>query len=237
MTAQNTKRKLQLPFDGVKIDKQFDILKVLVEWYNKHKKGVKYKDIAGIHASKTNVSSTLSYYSAIGWLKEVAKGQYVPSDDLVQFFEGIDKITPSINLTKNIENTPIGEKIFFFISQKGKVTEDDIIKYIGSEFKLKEKDKNRILKILDILIKLNALKKTDKFLELDVTYKIKKTKKATDQTSNKNIKEFEVAEFVNIKDMPILISILINPETDKEKVRSCIRIILDEIRRWKNEQT
>ena len=235
MINQNLKKKIKLPYDKVKIDTQFKILKSLVDWYNKNKKGVKYKDIAGIHASKTNVSGTLSYYSAIGWLKEIAKGQYIPSDDLVQFFEGIDKITPSINLTENIKNTPVGEKIFFFISQKGKVTEDDTIKYVGSEFKLKEKDKSKISKILDILIKLNALKKTDKFLELDVTYKIKKTKKATDQTSNKNIKEFEVAEFVNIKDMPILISILINPETDKEKVRSCIRVILDEIRRWKNE--
>lgn len=235
MINQNLKKKIKLPYDKVKIDTQFKILKSLVDWYNKNKKGVKYKDIAGIHASKTNVSGTLSYYSAIGWLKEIAKGQYIPSDDLVQFFEGIDKITPLINLTENIKNTPVGEKIFFFISQKGKVTEDDIIKYVGSEFKLKEKDKSKISKILDILIKLNALKKTDKFLELDVTYKIKKTKKATDQTSNKNIKEFEVAEFVNIKDMPILISILINPETDKEKVRSCIRVILDEIRRWKNE--
>ena len=235
MINQNLKKKVKLPYDMVKIDTQFKVLKSLVDWYNKNKKGVKYKDIAGIHASKTNVSGTLSYYSTIGWLKEIAKGQYIPSDELVQFFEGIDKITPSINLTENIRNTPVGEKIFFFISQKGKVTENDIIKYVGSEFKLKEKDKGKISKILNILIRLNALKKTDKFLEFDVAYKIKETKKATDQTSNKNSKEFEVAEFVNIKDIPILISILITPETDKEKVRSCIRVILDEIKRWENE--
>lgn len=228
MTTQGTtNQRPRLPFRGFKVIKQFKILKTLVEWYRKNKKPVMYKDIAGIHGSKTNVSSTLSYYASIDWLIEKTSGAYIPSDDLVQYFEGIDKVTPSLTLVKNIQNTMIGKKLFFFITQKGKATKEEIVEYLGSEFKLKEKDGRRIIKLLEILILLNALKSADKFLEVNKSFEESTLKQVIlDDVIPEDV---EVSKEIKLHKIPVFISILINPDTDEEKVRSCIRIVLEEI--------
>jgi len=224
--------KLPLPFHLLKVDGQISILKSLTDWYGKNKKPVTYRDIGGVHASKTNVSSTLQFFQKIGWLKPGKRGQYLPSEGLVQYFEGFDQELAAKKLAEKILQTTIGQRLSFFLSQKGKVAEDELINYLGSEFSLIKADKNRILRLIELLMKLGALIKHDNEIQLG-DEGIKKISPIKEKPATEQLQPPEAEAKVQPN---LFFGVLIDANTPEEKIRKVIRIALNEINKVRRNE-
>ena len=225
------KGKFVLPVAKLKAEAQLSVLKSLVDWYDKNKKPVTYKDIGGVHASKVNVSITLGYFSDVGWLRWEGRGKYVPSEELVQYFMGFDKETGAQKLAGKILASPVGERLGFFLGQKGKASEGDTINDIGSHFLFREKDRLRIQRIIDLLVGLGTLEKTEEgisFKEGQKKPSVQPHDKGEQQKGEKVIKGLEVLK--TKKGQPsVVLGILIDANTPEEKIRRAVRIVMEEI--------
>jgi len=72
-----------LPGLNLNMDKQIDVLKAFVVYYDKNQKGTSYKEIALIiKSSPTNVSESLKFWKSIGILKSDDR-TYRPSQELI----------------------------------------------------------------------------------------------------------------------------------------------------------
>ncbi|MFW6159912.1 MAG: hypothetical protein ACOC57_02070 [Acidobacteriota bacterium] len=232
----NTKKneedgKLALPVDKLKTQAQLSVLRSLVDWYEKNKKPVTYKDIGGVHASKENVSATLGYFSNVGWLRREGRGKYVPSEELVQYFMGFDKESGAQKLASKVLSSPLGQRLHFFLEQRGKASEEDTISDIGSHFDLKQKDRLRIQRIIDLLVEFGTLEKTEE----GISFK-KGQKKPPVQPQNRGEQGMgeRVTEEIDIlkrgkSRTSLVLGILINADTPEEKIRRAVRIVMEEI--------
>lgn len=234
--SKNLGEGVYLPFK-LAIKKQINILKSLVDKYEKEHRSISYKDIGDIHASKTNVSSSLSFYANISWLiKSGAK--YTPSENLICYFKGLDKEKSRKELSQLLlQNCGVIEGIKFFIKQKSKSNRESIIKYLGTRFGLLEKDRKSLNKLLDLLIFLEILEIDDNgnlFL-----------KEAEEDTAPTAIPQERQKEKVEFKKLPIFatqekvnvcIGIMLTPEMTEEQMRKSIRIVLEEIRELRSRK-
>lgn len=234
MNQRKQDEVVKLPTNELIIEKQFSILEALVKLYRRNKRPISSKDLKGIHSDQTRVGMTLPFYSTINWLEEPTRYEYIPTDDLIQFFVGPDKKSAINNLAQKIEISTIGEKMFFYLSQrKTSVTKEDIINYLGAQFKLIESDKPKIERFIEILLRLGTLKISDDlvFLDLDMKNEVisESKEKPNDPIIENDVEKSEKIGEIDISKFNITLSILINPETDEEKIRRTIRIILEEL--------
>ena len=233
--SENSKDSIYLPYGRLDINKQLDILKTLHSKYNKNHQEISYKDIGGINASNTTVSGTLSFYADIQWLIK-NKNKYVPSGMLIHYFSGIDKEKARDGLLKLLlDNCKVAAEMEFFIKQQDRSNKDKIIKYIGSKFNFLEKNKNSIIKLLDLLVLLDIFKKDE-----EDNFFIGESKKVAVPISISN--EKEEAEFLSMTTHPayervnICIGIILTPEINEEQMRRSIKIILEEIEKTRDKE-
>ncbi len=226
------KGKLALPFAKLKAEAQLSVLKSLVDWYDKNKKPVTYKDIGGVHASKVNVSVTIGYFSDVGWLRWEGRGKYVPSEELVQYFMGFDKESRAKKLADKILASEVGERLQFFLGQKGKASEGDTINDIGGYFGLIEKDRGRIQRVIDLLVGLGALERTKEGISFKEAQKKPplQPKDEGEQEKDEKMTKGIVDVLKRKKGQPsVVLGILIDANTPEEKIRRAVRIVMEEI--------
>jgi hypothetical protein len=232
------KANIVLPIAGLKAEAQLSVLKSLVDWHDKNKKPVTYKDIGGVHASKTNVSTTLGYFNDVNWLCREGRGKYVPSEELVQYFTGFDKESVSEKLADKIISSPLGQRLYFFLVQKGKASEEDTISDIGSNFGLKKKDGLRIQRIIDLLVELGSLEKTEQGICL------RKGQNKTpgqpqdrmeQETSQEMRKRMDVLTTQKGRTRVVL-GVLIDANTPEEKIRRAVRVVMEEIEKGVSDE-
>lgn len=225
--------KLVLPFDKLKTKAQLSVLRSLVDWYEKNKKPVTYKDIGGVHASKTNVSTTLSYFSSVGWLQKEDRGNYVPSEELIQYFMGFDNESGAQELANKLLSSLLGQRLHFFLEQRGKASEEDAISDLGSHFNLKQKDRIRIQRIIELLVELGALKKTDEDISFNKYQKkppIKSQNRMELEKVEKDTREIDTLKRKNVHER-LSLGILIDANASEEKIRRAVRIVMEEIKK------
>ncbi|MBW2069570.1 MAG: hypothetical protein JRI31_12015 [Deltaproteobacteria bacterium] len=223
--------KLALPVNKLKIEAQLSVLKSLVDWYDKNKKPVTYKDIGGVHASKTNVSATLGYFSNVGWLRREGRGKYVPSEELVQYFMGFNKELGAQKLASKVLSSPLGQRLNFFLEQRGKASEEDTISDIGGHFDLKQKDRQRIQRIIDLLVEFGALEKTEEGISFKKDQKkppVQPQNRGEQGTGEKDTKEIDILKREKVQ-TSVVLGILIDANAPEEKIRRAVRIVKEEI--------
>lgn len=223
--------KLVLPFDKLKTKAQLSVMRSLVDWYEKNKIPVTYKDIGGVHASKTNVSPTLSYFSSIGWLQREGRGKYVPSEELIQYFMGFDNESSAQKLANKLLSSPLGQRLHFFLEQRGKASEEDAITDLGSHFNLKQKDRIRIQRIIELLVELGALEKTDEGISFNEHQKkppVRPKNRMELEMSENDTKEIDTLKREKVQERFVL-GILIDANAPEEKIRRAVRIVMEEI--------
>jgi len=230
----NDTEKIKLPTDELVIEKQISTLKSLVDLYRKDKKPKKSKDVAGIHSDSMRVGKTLVYYSSIGWIQKDKGYSYTPSENLIQYFYGFDKTTASKKLVENIKNTTIGKKIFFYLSQqKDGISIDEVINYLGVQFNFLQQQKRKILRLIELLVHLDSIIIDNELIYLLENDQIKNISpleiKEQQEVDSTDIDIFKNGINIEHEKLELKITILVDPETDEEKIRRCIRIILDEI--------
>jgi len=226
--------KIPLPFSKLTINIQLDILKALVDWYEKNKEAVSYKDIGGIHASKPNVSSALQFYAEVGWIKREKKGYFLPSEDLIQFYKGIHKEKPTRNLIKKLVDTPVGKEILFFVEQKQPVDKKEIIQHVGGKFNLLKKDEKSILRFLELLLELGALKidENGKIILLGGYQPEEELEELeTPESHQESRRRISEEMFLGNRQIILAIGINVSPDTPEDKIREIVRIIIDELKR------
>lgn len=218
--SKELKEGVYLPYSVLATNKQVDILKSLVDKYHKEHRAISYKDIGGIHASKANVSGSLSFYANIGWLIK-SGNEYTPSENLIHYFKGLNKGKSQKELSQLLlQNCSVAKEIIFFIKQKFKSDRENIVKYLGTKFGFLEKDKKSLNRLLDLLISLEILKMDDDgslFQE------------EGEKVETKVIPMSATQESVNI-----CIGIMLTPEMSEDQMRKSIRIVLEEIRKLRS---
>jgi hypothetical protein len=230
----NLKEVVYLPYNVLGINKQIDILRSLVDKYYKEHKAISYKDIGGIHASKTNVSGSLSFYANIGWLIK-SENEYTPSENLIHYFKGLDKEKSRNELSQSLlQNYSIAKEIIFFIKEKSKSDRESIIKYLGTKFEFFEKDRKSINKLLDLLTAFDILKADDDGNLFQEEVEKDTTLISTLQEGQKEKVEFTILPtLVTQEKVNVWIGIMLTPEMSEDQMRKSIRMVLEEIGKLK----
>ena len=233
--SENSKDNIYLPYGILDMQKQMNILKTLYSKYGKNQQGISYKDIGGIDASNSNVSGTLSFYANIYWLTK-NKNKYVPSEMLIHYFGGIDKEKARDGLSKLLlDNCKVAEEMEFFIKQRGRSNKDNIIKHVGSKFNFLEKNKNSIIKLLELLMLLDIFKKDE-----EGNFFHRESEKGSIPVPISEDKE--KTEFLPMSTHPIYekvnicIGIILTPKINEEQMRRSIKIILEEIEKTRDKE-
>ena len=228
--SEKLKEGIYLPFNKLGISKQIDILGSLVDKHHKEDRAVSYKDIGGIHASITNVSSSLSFYANIGWLTK-SENEYIPSENLIRYFKGLDKEKSRNELSQLLlQNCSAAKEIIFFIKQKSKMDRESIIKYLGTKFEFFEKDRKSLNKLLDLLTSFDILKADDDGNLFQEEVEKDTTLISTPQEGQKEKVESTVLPtLVTQEKVNVWIGIMLTPEMSEDQMRKSIRMVLEEI--------
>jgi len=234
--SENSKESVYLPYNVLAINKQIDILKSLVDKYQKEHRAISYKDIGGIHASKANVSGSLSFYSNIGWLIKSGTG-YTPSEDLTGYFKGLNKEKAQKGLSQLLlQNCSVAKAVIFFTKQKSKSDRESIIKYLGTRFNFLEKDKKSLNRLLDLLTFLEILRIDvsgglfQEEAEQDTTPIATSQERQREKVETSAIPMLTTQESINI-----CIGIMLTPEISEEQMRKSVRVLLEEIKKMRNK--
>lgn len=234
--SKNLKEGVYLPYSVLVTNKQVDILKSLVDKYHKERRTISYKDIGGIHASKANVSGSLSFYANIGWLIK-SRNKYTPSENLIHYFKGLNKEKSQKELSRLLlQNCIVAKEITFFIKEKPKPNGENIIKYLGTKFDFLDKDKKSINRLLDLMISIEILKMDD-----DGNFFQEEAEKDTSPINTSQERQREKVE-TEVIPMPatqetvnICIGIMLTPEISEDQMRKSIRIVLEEIKKLRSK--
>lgn len=234
--SKKLKKDVYLPYSILAINKQVDILKSLVDKYHKEHRAISYKDIGGIHASKANVSGSLSFYANIGWLIKSGT-EYTPSENLIHYFKGLNKEKSQEELSQLLlQNCNIAKEITFFIKQKPKSDRENLIKYLGTKFDFLEKDKRALNRLIDLLITLEIINTDEEGrlfqeeMRQDVPSITESQEKQREQVETKVMSISEVQEGINI-----CIGIILSPEMNEDYLRKSIRIVLEEVKKLRGK--
>jgi hypothetical protein len=150
------KEEKVLPFYNLNLDKQIDLVKAYVAFFDKNKKAAHYKDvasIAGVHP--TQVSGCRRFWRYLGLLEE-KDGIDIPSKAASEFVRKLewDKEDDAWTLFRNqIENKWFVSHIGMVLRLQKKMTRDDLVNSLGSAASINRKDPH-VVESLHILLEL-----------------------------------------------------------------------------------
>jgi len=136
-----------LPFHGISIDRQLDILKAFCVYYDKYGKPASYKDIAplvGLHPTK--VSACLKFWKSVGLLDKKG-GDYAPTEKAVEFArrrEWKDDAGAWAVFRSAVGHSWFMEHAATFFRMKENATEENLVVSLGSVSGIAQGDKATI---------------------------------------------------------------------------------------------
>ncbi len=234
----------EFPFHEVKIEKQFEILKDLVNEYRKKGEAVLSSEIPEVTATKPRIFSTLGFFAAIDWIEKPKRGSYFPKKDLIRFLTGLNPETSKKNLIETLLQTNSADRLFYFVERKGIADKEELIKFMGKEFELERKHKSNVIRLIELFKYLDIFTDEDDSLKISNWYLETKSQKIPEESEDSPIPSREkkiekqsplLSDSMQTEFIPqISIKFEINSDTDEEKLRNCIKIILEEMKGLKN---
>lgn len=144
---QQQKQEIMLPYYKIGLEKQLDILKAYVAFYNKNNKPASYKDIAPIITTHpNNVSATIGFWKAIGLL-ERKDGGNVPTQVCIAFCSKLlykAEAEAWEILKTQIKDTWFIKHVLTMFSVSKSVPREEFVNSLGQAVALATKDESTI---------------------------------------------------------------------------------------------
>lgn len=170
---KTVKEEIILPFYNLSFDKQIDVVKAYVVFYDKNKKAAHYKDVAsvaGVH--HTQASGCRKFWRSIGILEE-KNGVDIPTKFALEFVRNLEwsKEDQAWKLFRNhIINIQFVNHVAMALRLQKTMSKDELMNSLGSAAGLHRKDSHIVdsLRILlELLIRSRIIKEdeeTKKFM-------------------------------------------------------------------------
>ncbi len=230
-------RKYPLPRADMSFENEIAVLKAIVEFSNRGKKAVTYKDVKVPKVSAARISSELNFLESINILKQGDKrGEYLPSQEIIEFVDNLNwgkEAEAKIVLRQLLINTWFGDLTVKLLNVK-EVSVDELIAELGKEATADPKrDKKGVtrlvewLKYADILeIDENNEVRFKEAIQLPPAVKVEKQ-----EIKSITEKESKIAININISFL-----IEVDPQTKKEDIIKLIKKIKDAIREIETDE-
>jgi len=232
-----SERRFPLPTSGMSFENEIAVLKAIVEFSNRGKKAITYKDVKIPNVSATRVSSELKFLESVNILKQRDKrGEYLPSQEIIDFVNKLNwgkEAEAKIVLRQLLLNTWFGNLTVKLLNVK-EVSVDELIAELGKEAMADPKrDKKSVTRLIEWL-------KYADILEIDENNKVKlkeaiqlpTTVEAEKQQIESTIgKESKIAININVSFI-----IEVNSQTKKEDIVKTIRMIKDALQEIETDE-
>ncbi len=224
----NFKKNIIFPNERISIKKEFEIIRGIVEFSDKGKHSINYKDITiGMHPPE--ISRELTFLESIGLAKLEKRGQYFPTKMCIDFVNKLkwDKNDAKIYLNSLISNSWFGILTRKLLNVKLSVDREILFREIGKIANADpNKDKRKINRLVDWMIWTEYIKEEGHLISLKLEERtISKEKALIKESESKEIaKVVKISQLQNYQEM-IQFVIKITPETTKKDLKRMIQIL------------
>lgn len=162
------KEERLLPFYNLTFDKQIDVVKAYVAFYDKNKKAAHYKDIASIAgAHHTQVSGCRKFWRSLDILEE-KDGRDIPTNFSLEFVRKLEwgKEDQAWKLFRNhIINTWFVNHVVMALRLQKTMAKDELINSLGSAAGVHRKGPHIVASLrilLELLVRSKVIKENEK---------------------------------------------------------------------------
>jgi len=154
------KKEKVLPFHGLSMGGQLNIVRGYVAFFNKTGEPATYRDIAPlINVSPSTITKCIDFWKFLGMLKPHGRGRYVPTETAIVFdklMEAKERSEAWKLIKKQLKKTWVAEHLGMAFKLKEQMNEAELVKSLRSVFEIEKGDKH-VIKSLDNLVKLLEL--------------------------------------------------------------------------------
>lgn len=231
----------------VSFEKQLDIIKAYVVASKEGREPTDYNQVAGFaNVAPATVSACNRFFVHVGVIRQAEESnKYLATEQAIEFHRAINwnKEEEAKGILRGlISKTWSWNSAKGYLEVHGSASRKDLIEKLGYDAGADPKKHGvGVGYLIDYMTYCGLLKESDGTFEVSAGIELESSNKLV--TRGEQLQEARSgtkdSAILSLPSVPIILSIMISPDTNEEKIRSTIRVVLDEIdsrSRKRNEQ-